>query len=120
MPPRVHLESISPQLDEDNQLGLKMTVAGDSRDRAIELARRMEESRRFSQTQIIRERSQQSNTGDTEQFDIVALYIPEPSVRPMRLGRRQTRRRRRRRNRRPKRSRKRHEAPSAAPKGSKH
>ena len=53
MPPRVHLVSISPQLDEDNQLALKMTVAGDSRDRAIELARRMEESRRFAQTQII-------------------------------------------------------------------
>src|ERR1035438_8682355 len=42
MPPHVHLESISPQLDVDNQLGLKMTVAGDSRDRALELARRME------------------------------------------------------------------------------
>src|ERR1700734_1668665 len=61
MPPRVHLMSINPQLDEDNQLGLKMTVAGDSRDRAIELARRMEESRRFSQTNIISERTQPSN-----------------------------------------------------------
>ena len=80
MPPRVHLMSINPQLDEDNQLGLKMTVAGDSRDRAIELARRMEESRRFSQTNIISERTQPSNVsnGDTEQFDIVAVYIPEP------------------------------------------
>lgn len=79
MPPRVHLIAINPQMDEDNQLGLKMTVAGDSRDRAIELARRMEESRRFSQTNIISERSEkQSNSSDTEQFDIVAVYIPEP------------------------------------------
>jgi type IV pilus assembly protein PilN len=79
MPPRVHLIAINPQLDEDNQLGLKMTVAGDSRDRAIELARRMEESRRFSQTNIVSERSEkQSNSSDTEQFDIVAVYIPEP------------------------------------------
>src|ERR1700733_3903965 len=72
MPPRVHLMSINPQLDEDNQLGLKMTVAGDSRDRAIELARRMEEARRFSQTNIISERTQPSNgsNGDTEQFHI--------------------------------------------------
>src|SRR3954471_23002725 len=45
MPPRVHVVSISPQLDEENQLALKMIVAGDSRDRAIELARRMEDSR---------------------------------------------------------------------------
>jgi type IV pilus assembly protein PilN len=78
MPARVHLVSINPQLDEDNQLGLKMTVAGDSRDRAIELARRMEESGRFSQTNIIRESYAVSQGGDTEQFDIIAQYIPEP------------------------------------------
>lgn len=84
MPPRVHLTSISPQLDEDNQLGLKMTVAGDSRDRAIELARRMEESRRFAQTNIISERFEKSSGGgDTEQFDIVAIYIPEPLAEAM-------------------------------------
>ena len=47
MPPRVHLVSIHPELDEENQLALKMVVAGDSRDRAIELAHRMEESRHF-------------------------------------------------------------------------
>jgi len=78
MPARVHLVAINPQLDEDNQLGLKMTVAGDSRERAIELARRMEESGRFSQTNITGERATQSTTGDTEQMDIVATYIPEP------------------------------------------
>jgi len=40
MPARVHLVSIRPELDEDNQLLLKMVVAGDSRERAIDLARR--------------------------------------------------------------------------------
>src|SRR6202162_2805983 len=78
MPAHVHLESISPQLDEDNQLGLKMTVAGDSRDRALELARRMEESRRFAQTQVKAGHFAQSTTGDNEEFEIVAIYIPEP------------------------------------------
>jgi len=78
MPPRVHLVAIHPELDEDNQLALKMTVAGDSRDRAIELARRMEDSGRFAQTHIISETSQQSTTGDTEHIEIGALYIPEP------------------------------------------
>jgi type IV pilus assembly protein PilN len=82
MPARVHLVAINPQLNEDNQLGLKMTVAGDSRDRAIELARRMEESGRFSETNITGERSTQSNTGDTEQVDIVATYVPEPLPAP--------------------------------------
>jgi len=69
--------SISPQLNDDNELALKMTVAGESRDRAIELARRMEDSRRFAQTQIIREASTQSQTGDTEQVELSAIYIPE-------------------------------------------
>jgi len=82
MPARVHVVAINPQLNEDNELGLKMTVAGDSRDRAIELARRMEESGRFADTNITGERSTQSTTGDTEQMDIVATYIPEPLFAP--------------------------------------
>jgi len=77
MPPRVHVVSISPQLDEENQLALKMIVAGDSRDRAIELARRMEDSRRFAQTAILRAAHAESQTGDTEQVEIAAIYIPE-------------------------------------------
>jgi len=80
MPARVHLVGINPQLNEDNQLGLKMTVAGDSRERAIELAKHMEDSGRFAETNITGERSTQSTTGDTEQMDIVAIYIPEPLV----------------------------------------
>jgi Tfp pilus assembly protein PilN len=79
MPPRVHLISISPELDEENQLGLKMAVGGDSRDRALELARRMEESHRFAQTQVTSESFQQSNNnGDNELFDMEAVYVPEP------------------------------------------
>jgi type IV pilus assembly protein PilN len=77
MPPRVHLVSISPQLDENNELALKMTVAGDSRDRAIELARRMEESHRFAQTNIIRENRFESQNGDTLSIEMAAIYIPE-------------------------------------------
>lgn len=91
MPTRVHLVSIHPELDPDNQLALKMTVAGDSRDRAIELARRMEDSRRFAQTNIISERSTDSKNGDTEQFDIAAFYLPEtlPEVTEHNLGKKE-------------------------------
>ncbi|MFZ0941533.1 MAG: PilN domain-containing protein [Candidatus Sulfotelmatobacter sp.] len=77
MPSRVHLVSIHPELDEDNQLSLKMLVAGDSRDRAIELARRMEDSRRFTQTYIENENTQTSGNGDPIQFTIHAVYVPE-------------------------------------------
>ena len=82
MPPRVHLVTISPGLDEDNQLSLKMTVAGDSRERAIELAHRMEESRRFAQTAIVQESHAESTTGDTERIEMVAIYVPE-SITPL-------------------------------------
>jgi type IV pilus assembly protein PilN len=80
MPARVHLISIHPELDEDNQLGLKMYVGGDSRDKAIELARRMEESHRFTQTHIDTENVEPStaNGGDTVKFNINAIYVPEP------------------------------------------
>ncbi len=77
MPTRVHLVSIHPELDESNQLKLKMVVGGDSRDRALELARRMEESRRFTQTYIETEHSAQTGSGDTIQFDINGIYVPD-------------------------------------------
>jgi type IV pilus assembly protein PilN len=80
MPSRVHLVSIHPELDEENQLTLKMVVAGDSRDKALELARRMEDSRHFSQTYIETEHSAPPGTGDTVQFNINGIYIPEIAV----------------------------------------
>jgi Tfp pilus assembly protein PilN len=77
MPPRVHLISIHPALDEDNQLTLKMAVGGDSRDRALELARRMEDSGHFAQTYIETETAAAVGTGDAVQFNINAVYVPQ-------------------------------------------
>jgi type IV pilus assembly protein PilN len=77
MPPGVHLVSIQPKLDDENQLLVKMAVAGGSRDRAIELAHRMEESRHFTQTLIEKEAYSQSQSGESVQFDIAAIYVPE-------------------------------------------
>ena len=82
MPARVHLVSIHPELDEDNQLALKMVVAGDARERGIELERRMEDSRHFARTRISDERYQQSTSGDNAQMDIVAIYVPETLQQP--------------------------------------
>jgi type IV pilus assembly protein PilN len=77
MPARVHLVSIHPELDEENQLRLKMVVAGDSRDKALELPRRMEDSKHFAQTYVETETAAQQGTGDTVQFTIDGIYIPE-------------------------------------------
>jgi type IV pilus assembly protein PilN len=82
MPPGVHLVSIQPKLDDENQLAVKMIVAGSSRDRAIELAHRMEESRHFTQTSIEKEAYAQSQNGDSVQFDIAAIYVPELFTEP--------------------------------------
>jgi type IV pilus assembly protein PilN len=79
MPPRLHVVSIQPELTSDKQLALKLVVAGESRERALDLVRRMEESQRFRKTQIDTEATQTGPTaGDNVRFDINALYVPEP------------------------------------------
>jgi hypothetical protein len=77
MPPRVHLVSIQPQLNEDNQLTIKMVVAGDSTERAIELVKRMEESRHFRETRIEQQQQMSQSGPDSVQTQIGALYVPE-------------------------------------------
>src|ERR1700691_660188 len=77
MPARVHLISIRPAIGDENQLMLKLVVAGDSRDRAIELAQRMEESHRFSETYIQSEHFTPVGSGDRFEFDISGVYLPQ-------------------------------------------
>jgi type IV pilus assembly protein PilN len=78
MPARLHVVSIQPALAADNQLAIKLVVAGDSSDRALELVRRMESSQRFQQTLIEQWRNERSQApGDNVQFDISAVYVPE-------------------------------------------
>jgi len=78
MPARLHLVSIQPEMAPGNELEIKMVVAGESRERALELVRKMEGSQRFQQTQIEQEQSQTGLTpGDNVQFNISAVYVPE-------------------------------------------
>jgi len=79
MPPRLHVLSIAPELDQNNQLQLHMVVAGDSHDRAVELVRRMEESPTFRKAELKSETAviPNANTaGDTIQFEITSQYLP--------------------------------------------
>ena len=76
MPPRVHLVSIQPELNEDNQLSIKMVVAGDSTERAIELVKRMEESKHFRETRIEAQTHMAQPGSDSVQTEIGALYVP--------------------------------------------
>jgi type IV pilus assembly protein PilN len=78
MPPQLHVVSIHPEMTPENQLQIKLTVAGESRERAVELVRRMEDSQRFRETRIRGENSRTSQTpGDQVEFDISALYTSE-------------------------------------------
>ena len=80
MPKQLHVVSIQPDLSAENELQIKIVVAGEERSRALELVRRMEESRRFHQTHIAEERThEKGQVGDNVEFDINAVYIPDLS-----------------------------------------
>jgi type IV pilus assembly protein PilN len=79
MPPRLHVVSIHPELAPDNELEIKLIVAGDTREHALDLVSKMEASKHFHETYIEEENTSQGNgsAGDTVQFHITALYVPE-------------------------------------------
>jgi type IV pilus assembly protein PilN len=78
MPPRLHVVSIHPELAADNELEIKLIVAGDSRDHALDLVSKMEASKHFHETYIDEESTNPSGaSGDTVQFHITALYVPD-------------------------------------------
>ncbi len=80
MPPRLHVVSIHPELSADNALEIKLIVAGDTREHALDLVSKMEASQHFHDTYIEEEISDPGNgssAGDTVQFHISALYVPE-------------------------------------------
>jgi len=79
MPPRLHVVSIKPEMNTENQLEIKLTVAGESRDRALDLVRKMEDSQHFQQTHISQESAGHvtQNSGDDVQFEISALYAAD-------------------------------------------
>jgi type IV pilus assembly protein PilN len=82
MPPRLHVVSIRPEQAPGNELEIKLVVAGDSRDRALDLVSKMESSQHFRDTYIEEELSEQANanSADSVQFHISALYVPEAAV----------------------------------------
>ena len=79
VPPRVRVVSIHPAVNTQDQLEIHLDAIGDSRDKAIELVRRMEESPSFRQAEVRMERNE-SGTGPGAtgvEFTIVAQYIPQ-------------------------------------------
>lgn len=76
MPSSLHVVSLKPELNDENQLLLEMKVAGDSRAAALELVHRMEGSPHFQGTQMVQEGQSGDNSAGVA-ADIVAVYVPE-------------------------------------------
>ena len=82
MPAHLHVVSIRPDLTEDNNLKIKLVVGGDSREQALDLVRKMEDSNHFKETRINSEKTMENNAGamsanvDRVQFEIEASYTP--------------------------------------------
>ena len=74
MPPRVRVVSLQPEAAE-NQMAVRLLVEGDSRERALDLVRRMEESERFRLARVKSERGKEDS--GLIQLEIVAFYAPE-------------------------------------------
>jgi Tfp pilus assembly protein PilN len=78
VPPRLHVVSIRPEVSDDNQLMLRLSVAGSARDAAVELVRRLEKSPHFAAAAIDAEIALQPSGRETDvvRFEISALYVP--------------------------------------------
>jgi len=82
MPTGLHVVSITPELNKDNQLGVRLLVGGNSHEKAVELVHRMEESSTFRRAQLHSETMTQG-TPDPVQFEITSIYVPsQPSAEP--------------------------------------
>jgi len=74
VPPRVRVVSLQPEPGSPDQVALHLLVEGDSRERALDLVRRMEESQRFRQPRV---KSEHGKGPNGVQLEIIAFYAPE-------------------------------------------
>jgi hypothetical protein len=77
MPVNLHVVSLRPELNEQNQVQLDMKVAGDTRAAAVELVHRMEGSRHFQGAQLVSENQGGSETGSGVVASVISIYVPD-------------------------------------------
>jgi type IV pilus assembly protein PilN len=75
MPTNLHVVSLRPEINDQNQMQLDMKVAGDNRLAAVELVHRMESSRHFQGAQLVQETT---GEGANVTASVIAVYIPDP------------------------------------------
>ena len=80
MPSNLHVVSLRPELNEQNQMQLDMKIACDTRSAAVELVHRMEGSTHFQGAQLVSETVAGDN-GTSVLASVIAIYIPDATVR---------------------------------------
>jgi hypothetical protein len=79
MPNDLHVVSLRPELNEQNQVELEMRVVCQTRSAAVELVHRMEGSKHFQGAQLVQE-AQGDNTAAVI-ATVSAIYGPDPAER---------------------------------------
>lgn len=77
MPPNLHVVSLRPELNEQNQMELEMRVAGETRSAAIELVHRMEGSKHFQGARLVTESLSGDNGANVVVSSVVSIYVPD-------------------------------------------
>ncbi|MGA7565213.1 MAG: PilN domain-containing protein [Terriglobales bacterium] len=80
MPTNLHVVSLRPELNDENQMELQIKVAGDTRAAAVELVHRMEDSKHFQGAQLVQEvvqEAQGNEPGAGVAASVVAVYVPD-------------------------------------------
>ncbi|HYU47397.1 MAG TPA: PilN domain-containing protein [Terriglobales bacterium] len=78
MPNELHVASLRPQVNEQNQVELEMKVVCQTRAAAVELVHRMEGSKHFQGSQLVQE-SQGDNPAAGVTATVSAIYVPDPA-----------------------------------------
>jgi hypothetical protein len=77
MPPRAYLNSVQPELTNDNRLKLRLVIVGETHDNALELVKKMEGSPRFRSVKIAADNVQQEAKGPVvHKIEIETEYSP--------------------------------------------
>jgi type IV pilus assembly protein PilN len=80
MPRDLHVVSLRPELNEQNQMQLSMKLVGDNRSAAVELVHRMEGSKHFQGAQLVQE-ALCGESGTCVAAIVVSIYIPDSTDR---------------------------------------
>jgi len=76
MPSSLHVVSLRPELNDQNQMQLEMRVVCQTRAAAVELVHRMEGSKHFQGAQLVQE-SQNGESGAGVIASVIAVYVPD-------------------------------------------